>query len=244
MQKAVVEAAAGRMTVIAGTAHSGSQQCVELTRYATDIGADGVMITPPYYGTNGGGFAMIKHHYDWVTSRTDIGVVIYFSGAVLWQVQDVLADPGMMLELVDACNGNASGFKDGSGSFPFYRDASQLLKDRVAVMGSAGMNYYFWGQRFGSTCCLTGLGNIWPKWEIDFCRHMEGGQYDAAEMIVVEKDLPYLAACKKTRRYWACVKALQDMAGLPGGPMRPPLMACTPAQCEELRRVCTEIGLL
>lgn len=244
VQKTVVEAAAGRMTVIAGTAHSGSGQCLALTEHAADIGADGVMITPPYYGTNGGGFEMIKHHYDWVTSRSQIGVVVYFSGAVLWQVQDVLAKPAMMLELVDACHGKAAGFKDGSGNFPFYRDASLLLKDRVSVMGSAGMNYFFWGQRFGSTCCLTGLGNIWPQWEVDFCGHMERGEYDAAEKIVKEKDLPYLEVCKNTGRYWACVKALQDMAGLPGGPMRPPLKSCTSEQREELRRVCTEIGLL
>jgi dihydrodipicolinate synthase/N-acetylneuraminate lyase len=162
----------------------------------------------------------------------------------MWQVQDVVAKPGMMLELVDACNGKAAGFKDSSGDFAFYRDVSLLLEGHVAVMGSAGMSYFLWGQRFGSTCCLTGLGNIWPQWEIGFCNHLESGDYDAAERIVKEKDLPYLAACKRTRRYWACVKALQEMAGLPGGPMRPPLKACTPEQRQQLRRVCSEIGLL
>ena len=62
--------------------------------------------------------------------------------------------------------------------------------------------------------------------------------------IVNEKDLPYLAVTKETGRYWACVKALQEMVGLPGGKMRPPLVECTPEQREELRRVCTESGLM
>ena len=72
---------------------------------------------------------------------------------------------------------------------------------------------------------------------------MDAGDTASAERIVQEKDLPYLRATKLTGRYWACVKALQEMAGLPGGPMRSPLLDCTPEQRRELRRVCEEIGI-
>ena len=202
------------------------------------------MLTPPLAATNGGGFPVIQHHYDTVTSETEIGIVIYFSGAVLWQVQDVLAEPGKMNDLVDSCNGHAAAFKDASGNWAFYRDVSLGLGDRISVMGSNGMNYYYWGKQFGSSCCLTGLGNIWPSVEIEFCDLMDRGGYQGALEIVKAKDLPYLRVTKGTKRYWACVKALQEMVGLPGGPMRPPLVDCTPQQREELRRVCTEIGLL
>lgn len=59
VQKTVIDAARGSgMTVIAGTAHSGSHMTIELTRYAEDIGADGAMLLPPYYGTNGGGLVL------------------------------------------------------------------------------------------------------------------------------------------------------------------------------------------
>jgi 5-dehydro-4-deoxyglucarate dehydratase len=215
-----------------------------LTKYAESIGADGVMITPPYYGTNGGGFPVIQHHFDLVTKATEIGVVIYFSGAVMWQVQDIIAKPELMLDLVESCNGHAAGFKDASGNFPFYRKHSELLKGKVSTMGSAGMNYYLWGFEFGSPCFLTGLGNVWPKWEIEFYNHLVEGRRDQAVKIVKEKDLPYIAATMATKRYWSCLKALQEMIGLPGGPMRPPLVDCTPEQRDELKRVCTQIGLM
>ena len=245
VQKTVIDAARGSgMIVIAGTAHSGSHMTIELTRYAEDIGADGAMLLPPYYGTNGGGFPVIQHHLDVVTSATEIGVVIYFSNAVLWQVQDVIANPNMMLDLIESCNGHAGGFKDSTGNFSFYRAHSQLLEGKVATMGSAGMNYYLWGHEFGSPCFLTGLGNIWPRWEIDFYDHLVAGRRDEAVKIVREKDLPFLGVTTTTRRYWACVKALQEMVGLPGGPMRPPLVDCTPEQRRDLSRVCTEIGLM
>ena len=246
-QRAVIDtvrAAGSSMTVIAGVSHSGSLQTIELARYAQDIGADGVMVTPPYYGTNGGGFPVIQHHFDTVTRAIDIGVVIYFSGAVLWQVQDVIANPTMMLNLVAACNGRAAGFKDATGNFAFYRAHSQLLQGTVATMGSSGMSYYLWGFDFGSPCFLTGLGNIWPQREIEFYQHLKAGRRDEALRIVRDQDGPYITATKATRRYWACVKALQEMVGLPGGKMRPPLVDCTPEQREVLRQVCTEIGLL
>ena len=245
VQKAVIDTAGGSgMTVIAGIADMASLKCVEHARAAEQLGADGAMLTPPLAATNGGGFPLLQHHYDTVTSATEIGIVIYFSGAVLWQVQEVIARPELMLDLVDACNGHAAGFKDSSGIFPFYRQHSQLLRGKVATMGSAGMNYYLWGFDFGSPCFLTGLGNIWPKWEIDFYHHLVEGRREEAVKIVKEKDVPYLEATVRTKRYWACVKALQEMVGLPGGKMRPPLVECTAEQRQELRRAGTEAGLM
>jgi 4-hydroxy-tetrahydrodipicolinate synthase len=245
VQKVVIDTAKGSgMTVIAGVSDMASLKCIELARAAEQLGANGVMLTPPLAATNGGGFSVLQHHYDVVSSSTEIGIVIYFSGAVMWQVQDIIAKPELILDLVDSCNGRAAGFKDASGNFSFYRQHSELLKGKVATMGSAGMNYYLWGFEFGSPCFLTGLGNIWPKCEIDFYHHLVDGRRDEARKIVNEKDLPYLAVTKETKRYWACVKALQEMVGLPGGKMRPPLLDCTREQREELRRVCSEIGLL
>jgi len=245
VQKAVIDRARGSgTTVIAGVSDMASARCTEHTVAAEDLGADGAMLTPPLAGTNGGGFPVLQHHYDVVTSATEIGIVIYFSGAVLWQVQDIIARPELMLDLVESCNGHAAGFKDASGVFPFYRQHSELLRGKVATMGSAGMNYYLWGHEFGSPCFLTGLGNIWPRWEIEFYNHLVEGRRGEAVKIVKEKDRPYLDVTKGTRRYWACVKALQKMVGLPGGKMRPPLVGCTAEQREALRTVCTEIGLM
>ena len=240
--RAVVQAADGRLTVIAGTAHSGTQLTIDLTKFAQDNGADGAMVTPPYYRNDG--FEGLQRHYDLVTKATDIGIVIYFSGAVLPKVADILAKPELMLPLIESGNGHVAGFKDASGNFAFYRDVSLLLRGQVAVMGSGGMNYFLYGQRFGSSCCLTGLGNIWPKWELEFCEALDKGDFSTADRIVTEKDLPYLKATTATGRYWACLKALQEMSGLPGGKMRPPLLDCTVDQREQLRAACTEIGLL
>lgn len=244
VQKAVIDAARKRITVIAGTSDADTETTRKLTKVARDLGADGVMITPPYGGYNGGGFDCLRAHYDTITRNADIGVVIYFSGNVLSLVQDILAKPEMMLDLVDSCNGLAGGFKDSSGDYPFYRDVSLLLKGKVSVMGSAGMGYYFWGANFGSPCFLTGLGNVWPKVEVEFYRHMMNKDFEAARKIVVEKDLPYIQATKKTKRYWACLHAMQEMVGLPGGSVRQPLLDITQEHQKQLRKMMEETGLI
>ncbi len=240
--KTVVDTARGRLTVIAGTACPGTKLTIELTKFAEDVGADGVMITPPYYGF--GGWEGLKKHYRMIAEATNIGIVVYFSGAVMHTVSNVLAKPELMLELAEAGQGHIAGFKDASGNFHFYRSVCKLLKDKVAVMGSNGMNYYLYGHMFGGPCFLTGLGNIWPKWEIEFDAALRRGDQATALKIVNEKDLPYLKAAVATGTYNGAVKALMEMAGLPGGHMRAPFLDCTADQKEMLRKVCTEIGLL
>lgn len=245
-QQAVIDTvrkAGSDMTVIAGIADMASLKCLQHAKVAEELGAHGVMLTPPLAATNGTGLPALQRHYDTVTSQTDIGIVIYFSGAVMPQVQDVLQQPTKMMDLVEACNGHASGFKDASGIHSFYRKVSELLQGKVATMGSAGMSYYYWGFDFGSPCFLTGLGNIWPSWEIAFYNHLIEGRRDEALKIVNEKDQPYLEATFATKRYWSCLKALQEMVGLPGGPMRPPLLDCTPQQRKDLWDACERIGL-
>lgn len=240
--KTVVETARGRITVVAGTACPGTKLTIELTKYAEEVGADGVMITPPYYGF--GGWEGLKKHFRLIAEATNIGMIVYFSGAVMHTVTNVLNKPELMLELVEAGKGHISGFKDASGNFHFYRSVCKLLQGKVAVMGSNGMNYYLYGHMFGGPCFLTGLGNIWPKVELEFDAALKRGDMKKALEIVNEKDLPYLRACVATGTYNGAVKALMEMVGLPGGHMRAPFLDCTAEQRATLRRTCTEIGLL
>jgi dihydrodipicolinate synthase/N-acetylneuraminate lyase len=234
----VVRQARGRMTVIAGCAHSGTQLTLELTRFAQDVGADGAMITPPYYGFSG--FEGLRRHYELVAGQTSIGIVVYFSGAVLSKVTDLIADPSLLARLCEIPH--LVGFKDSTGNYAFYRDVSLLLKDKVAVMGSGGMGYYLWGHIFGSPCSLAGVGNVWPEVELEFHRALARGDRAAAERTVIEVDLPYLAASRSN--YFAAVKAMLDMAGLPGGPVRPPLVDWRPEARRRLQQTMERIGLL
>ncbi|BAQ17390.1 dihydrodipicolinate synthase [Methyloceanibacter caenitepidi] len=70
-----IEAAAGRVPVIAGTGSNSTAEAVELTRHAKAAGADGALVVTPYYNkpTQEG----LYLHYEAVNAAADIPIVIY-----------------------------------------------------------------------------------------------------------------------------------------------------------------------
>lgn len=70
-----VEAAAGRVPVIAGTGSNSTAEAVRLTRHAKACGADAALVVTPYYNkpTQAGLFAHFKAIHD----AADIPIVIY-----------------------------------------------------------------------------------------------------------------------------------------------------------------------
>jgi 4-hydroxy-tetrahydrodipicolinate synthase len=70
-----IEAAGGRVPVIAGTGSNSTAEAVELTRHAKDAGADGALVVTPYYNkpTQEG----LYLHYKAINDAADIPIVIY-----------------------------------------------------------------------------------------------------------------------------------------------------------------------
>lgn len=71
----VVEAAAGRVPVIAGTGSNSTREAIALTQHAKDAGADGALLLSPYYNkpTQDGIYA----HYAKIADETRFPLVIY-----------------------------------------------------------------------------------------------------------------------------------------------------------------------
>jgi len=241
--EAAVEQAAGRLPIIAGCPHSGTHLALELVQHAQQAGADGAMVTPPYYTFSG--FEGLYRHYEIITKESDLGILVYFSGAVIRLVEEIIANAALLFRICELPN--IVGFKDATMNHWFYRDVSVALKDEIAVIGSAGLGYFLWGWDYGSPGFITGLGNIWPRIEIDFFRVLEAGDRDAAQKIAAEKDMPYIKFIKgrpKRYNYWSAVKALLDMTGLAGGPMRPPILDWPREELSELRAEMVRIGVM
>jgi len=70
-----VEAAAGRVPVIAGTGSNSTAEAVELTRHAKSAGADAVLVVTPYYNkpTQEG----LYQHFKAINDSVDVPIVVY-----------------------------------------------------------------------------------------------------------------------------------------------------------------------
>ena len=73
--KFTVEYVNKRVPVIAGTGSNDTLYAVELSKYAEEVGADGLLIVTPYYNktTQSG---LVKH-YNYIADRVNIPIILY-----------------------------------------------------------------------------------------------------------------------------------------------------------------------
>jgi len=122
----VIDEVNGKVTVVAGTGASGTDQALEMTNYAKDAGADAALIVTPYYlkPTDRG----IYEHYDTIASRVDLPIILYnipqVTGLSLpWQmVEDLAQIP------------NIVGVKDSSGQLSFILAVLEKVRDKINVL--------------------------------------------------------------------------------------------------------------
>jgi 4-hydroxy-tetrahydrodipicolinate synthase len=105
----VVEAARGRVAVIAGSGSNSTAEAIDLTRHASRAGATGALVVNPYYNkpTQEG----LYRHFRAVSEAVDIPIIVYnIAGRTAVNVEtDTLA------RLVRDCPGIV-GVKEASGS--------------------------------------------------------------------------------------------------------------------------------
>ena len=71
----VVDAAAGRIPVVAGTGSNNTREAIELTLHAKEAGADAALLISPYY--NKPTQAGIIEHYEAIAKATSFPLVFY-----------------------------------------------------------------------------------------------------------------------------------------------------------------------
>jgi 4-hydroxy-tetrahydrodipicolinate synthase len=123
----VVRAAAGRVPVIVGSGAEDTREVVRRSREAERLGADGVMIIPPFYCTPTED--ELYHHYKTVADTIGIPVMIYNNPAVT----NVDLTPPIVARLatIEGCQ----YIKESTLEITRVRDIIRLCGDRLTVFG-------------------------------------------------------------------------------------------------------------
>lgn len=169
-----VEAAAGRVPVIAGAGSNNTIEAIDFTRHAEGAGAAAVLIVTPYYNkpTQEG----LYQHFKALNDCADIPIIIYNipGRSVVDMSVETMA---RLFELK-----NIIGVKDATA------DMSRVSKQRMAMgpdfMQLSGEDATALGfNAHGGVGCISVTANVAPALCSEFQTHCLEGNYAAAQKI-------------------------------------------------------------
>ncbi len=151
--KCVVDAAAGRIPVIAGAGSNNTAEALEFLQFAKDVGADAGLVVTPYYNkpTQNG---LIAHY----TALNEVGLPVIIYNIPPRSVVDMF--PETMGELAKL--ENIIGVKDATGDLA--RVCQQRIEcgvDFIQLSGEDATAHGFNAQ--GGVGCISVTANVAPK---------------------------------------------------------------------------------
>lgn len=206
----VIDQARGRVPVLVGTGAEWTRDAVELSREAEALGADGVMVIPPFYSVPTEDELYV--HYKAIGDAIGLPVMIYNNPAT--------ANVDMLPETVARLSAipNVRSIKESTLDVTRVRDIVRLCGDRMTVFaGVLGYESFFLGAAGWVAVC----SNVIPKLSAElFEAAVE--RNDPVEARLIHGRMVDLLWWVGGPRYVSGTKAALEMIGLPVGPPRPP----------------------
>ena len=222
----VEAAAASRVPVIAGVGFN-QHQAVELARAATDAGADGILAFPPYF-PNADDEGMLAY-YRAIGAASNLGTLIYSRDWANFS-------PLMVERLTDIPN--LIGWKDGQGDIRRLQMIMNRVGERLQWIGGAGDDMVAAYYSTGIRAYTSSIASVAPRLSLRLHELAADGLGDELTQLLQVSVIPLYAIRARRKGYEvSTMKALMDMAGLRGGPVRPPLVDVTDGEKQELRAI-------
>jgi 4-hydroxy-tetrahydrodipicolinate synthase len=214
-----LEEARGRIPVIVGTGSNATKDAIRYTKRARDLGADAALVVTPYYNKpNDEG---LYRHFEAVAREGDIPILIYNIASRTGRnipvslMQRLSQIPGII------------GVKESSGDIVQMGD---IIRDVAGPRKAGGGSFTVLSGDDGFTLPLISLGgdgivsvisNLVPAKVTALAHACLRGDFEEGRRLHYEL-LPLVkAAFVETNPI--PIKTAMTWAGLPGGPVRPPL---------------------
>jgi len=227
-----VKTAAGRVPVLIGTGAEWTDECVALSKEAQELGADGVMIIPPYYSSPTED--ELFEHYRRVGEAISVPIMVYNNPATA----NVDLTPSIVARLsrIDNCR----YIKESTLEVTRVRDIIELCGDRMTVF--AGILGYesFW---LGAQGWVAVCSNLIPGMSARLFELVADAK-DVDQALALYKKMLPIVKWVGGHRYVAASKDALAMMGLPVGAPRPPRLPLPAADAAALRVELDRLGLL
>ena len=231
--KFVVDRAAGRVPVIAGTGSNDTDYANWLTKSACDDGVDGVLMVTPYYNkaTQNG---LIKMFTD-IADKSTKPVILYNVPSRT----GVGIEPKTYAALAD--HPNISGIKEANGNISKVAETINLVKGKLDVY-SGNDDQIVPIMSLGGIGAISVLSNVLPKKTCDICRKFFAGDV-AGAMELQKKYLPLINALFSEVNPIPAKAAMAEM-GFCENYLRLPLVPMEEAHRATLVQCMKDVGVL
>ncbi len=221
--KATVAEVNGRVPVIAGTGFN-PPIAAELARQAAAAGASGILAFPPYYPSPDDDGLIA--YYCGIAEATSLGMLIYSRD---W------FNPGPALVERLAQIPNLIAWKDGQADLRRYQMIRQRIGNRLHWIGGAGDDMVPGYYSIGIRTYTSSIANVAPRLSLKLHEVAAAGNAKELTALMDELVIPLYALRAQRKGYEvSAMKAMMDMIGLVGGPVRPPLVNLRPNEIDAL----------
>jgi 4-hydroxy-tetrahydrodipicolinate synthase len=228
----VVEAAAGRARVLAGTGSNATAEAIRLTRFAARAGADGALLVAPYY--NRPNQEGMYRHFAAVAESVELPLVLY----------NIPARTGrnMEPETVErlARIGPIVAIKEAAGSLDQVSDLISRT-DLTVLSGDDSLTLPMLA--VGAEGVVSVVANLFPRDVIDMIRAFQEGRLEDAR----QRHLRLFPLCRDLLGLApnpVPLKAALAMMGRGNGELRLPLCPLDEPAQEFMRKALARYGVL
>jgi 4-hydroxy-tetrahydrodipicolinate synthase len=227
---------AGRVPVLVGTMNAYTPRAVAYSRQAEELGADGLMILPPYYYTPTDD--EIFRYYGAICAAVDLPVMLYNN--------PVTSNVDMSAALV-------ARLGQAYENIRYIKESSQdIARVSEVIEASDGLVQVYAGERpvdsflLGAIGYVNPYGNYIPRASNRMWELLEEGRVDDARRLqrLIDAMDHVIAAGHPTYGHQCYSKRLAAVAGYPVGDVRPPISTFAQLGEEGERRVAQLTGLM
>ena len=236
--RTIVEASNGETPVIVGAQDTNPNVSVEMAQFAESIGAWGIQLGPSYYyaSSDDDCFRLFEAVHE---NTSAIGIMIYNT---YWEGYNMSLEQVERLTELRRCVAIKWSTDQGVGE---YQRGVKRFRDRLAIIDNYGLQVMT--RILGGTGYITHLCTVWPEHDLDVCRLMDDGDYEAAQEKLSTVNWPwYDFRVRMWHRIGAespVINAALELCGRKGGPSRLPTRRLNDEERGELRELLRSMGV-
>ncbi|MFI7493536.1 dihydrodipicolinate synthase family protein [Kocuria sp. M4R2S49] len=229
-----VEAAAGRIPVVAGIGALSTERAISLAQHAESVGADALMLVPPFYDPLD--FDALVAFLSDVAASVNLSIVYYH----------VPGATGIPLEAEQiAALGEIDGIdylKSTSDDAIALGDLLTNYSDKIKAFNGWDTLTFF-GIASGAEASVWGAAGVVPELAVEFWNTLA----ERGDMVAAReqwKTLRAISAFLESVNYPAGLKAGLELLGVPAGPPRRPIQPLSEEKKKQFAEILETAGVL